>query len=85
MEPQGGAAAEGRRPPFVIHTIGVYIGAYIGVYIGVCIAAYAAYAVYAAYAAYAVYGSPWGPMGPIFANIFVIIVYYNIPIIIYIL
>ena len=82
---KGGAAAKGRRPPCVIHTIGVYIGAYIGVYIGVCIAAYAAYAVYAAYAAYAVYGSPWGPMGPIFANMFVIIIYYNIPIIIYIL
>ena len=80
-----GASGLRPPPPFVVDRIGVYIGAYIGVYIGVCIAAYAAYAVYAAYAAYAVYGSPWGPMGPIFANIFVIIVYYNIPIIIYIL
>ncbi len=44
MDYKGGAAA-GRRPPFVVDRIGVYICAYIGVYIGVCIAAYAAYAV----------------------------------------
>ena len=66
--------------------VGIYNVIYVCfLYIAVCIAPYAAYAVYAAYAAYAVYGSPWGPIGPIFANIFVIIVYYNIPIIIYIL
>ena len=54
----GGAAATGRRPPFVFHTIGVYIGVCIAAYAAYAVcAAYAAYAVYAAYAAYAVYAA----------------------------